>query len=533
MAADKPRMRAERHFGDRVVTCFADRPANVHAMLTEAVATRPAHEAVVFEDIRLTYRDFDAEVGRLAGGLRANGIGKGDRVALLLGNGIPFVAMTYAIARIGAIMVPLSIRDQMPGILHALTDSGAAVLVAEAGFTGIVPPADETPHLKVRVSVGAADGFTDFENLRGADPVTEAVALGEDEIAAILYTSGTTGRPKGATLTGLGIVHSATTYTHAMGLGPDDRTIVVVPMSHVTGLVAGIHTAIRAGGTIVIQRAFDVFAFLDLAARERMSFTILVPAMYNLCLHRADLSDYDLSAWRVGAYGGAPMPEPTISKLAEDLPQLGLMNCYGATETTSPVTIMPPAFTASHRLSVGRPVPGAEILVMDETGREVPAGEPGELWHRGPMVAPGYWRNPEATSKEFVNGFWKSGDFGSRDSDGFVYVHDRKKDMINRGGYKIYTAQVESVLLAYPGIGEAAVIAKPCPILGERVHAVVSLADGARIDEAALAAHCAAELADYQRPESFTFLTEPLPRNANGKIIKRHIREELGFVSAC
>jgi acyl-CoA synthetase (AMP-forming)/AMP-acid ligase II len=299
-------------------------------------------------------------------------------------------------------------------------------------------------------------------------------------------------------------------------------------MSHVTGLVAGIHTAVRAGGTIIAMREFKAPRFLDLAARERMSFAVMVPAMYNLCLLQPDFASFDLGAWRIGAYGGAPMPAVTLERLAEALPGLGLMNAYGATETTSPATLMPPAETAARRLSVGLPVAGVEIAVMDDDGREVPAGEHGEVWIRGPMVVPGYWQNPEATAREFVAGFWKSGDIGSVDAEGFVYVHDRKKDMINRGGHKIFTAEVESVLTAFPGVLEAAVVAKPCPVLGERVHAVLSVRPG-EVDETAVAAHCATRLADYQCPESFTLRAEPLPRNANGKIMKREIKAELGF----
>ncbi len=259
-----------------------------------------------------------------------------------------------------------------------------------------------------------------------------------------------------------------------------------------------------------------------------MTVSLMVPAIYNLCLHRANLADYDLSAWRIGGYGGAPMPAATIERLAHALPGLGLMNAYGATETTSPATLMPPEQTAKRRLSVGRPVPGAEIAVMDEDGREVPPGESGEIWIRGAMVVPGYWDNPEANAREFAAGYWKSGDIGSVDEDGFVHVHDRKKDMVNRGGHKIYSAMVESVLTACDGVIEAAVIAKPCPVLGERVHAVLSV-DPARADETKIAERCATELADYQVPESFTLSPDPLPRNANGTILKRQIKQELGF----
>lgn len=527
-------LRRELHHGDRIVSCFVERPPHVHAMLAEAVARHPGMEAVVCDDgTRLSYKELDAEIRALAAGLAARRIGQGDRVALLLGNGLPFVAMTHAIARSGAILVPLSIRDQTPGLRHALADSGAKLLVADAGPAALVPDPAETPELCHRLVVGRAPGFEAYETLRGdAGAAPPPAEPDEDDAAAILYTSGTTGVPKGAVLTNLGMVHSASAYMHFMGLGPGDRGAVTVPLSHVTGLVACLHTVVRAGGTLLVQRVFKAPRFLEMAARERMNFTVMVPAMYNLCLVQDDPSRHDLSAWRIGGFGGAPMPAATIGRLAELLPGLALMNCYGATETTSPVTMMPPAETAARRLSVGRPSAGAEIAVMDEEGREVPPGTHGELWHSGPMVVPGYWKNPDATAREFVGGFWKSGDIGSKDADGFVHVHDRKKDMINRGGHKIFSAEVENVLQALPGVLESAVIARPCPVLGERVHAVV-VTDGS-VDVATLEAHCGRELADYQCPESWTLRAEPLPRNANGKIIKRQVRTELAesaFVS--
>lgn len=522
----RPDLRMERHFGDRVVACYTQRPRNLDAMLAEAVAGQPETLALVDGETRLSYAALDEEVGRIAAGLAARGVAAGDRVALLLGNGAPFVVMTFAVARLGAVSVPLSTREQMPGIRHALVNSEARLIVAEAELAGIVPPAEEVPHLGNRVSIGAADGFEPYAALRDDTPHSTPADVDEEAIASILYTSGTTGVPKGAMLTGLGIIHSATSFVHKMGLGPQDKTIVTVPMNHVTGLVACIHAAIRAAGTIVAMRVFKAPRFLELAAQERMTFSVMVPAMYNLCLHQADLSDFDLSAWRLGGFGGAPMPAATIERLAAALPGLGLMNVYGATEVSSPATFMPTDQIAARRLSVGQPAPGAEIRVMDDAGREVPAGEAGELWIRGAMVVPGYWRNPEADAREFVAGFWKSGDIGSIDAEGYVHVFDRKKDMINRGGHKIYTAQVESALCAVAGVLEAAVVAKPCPILGERVHAVVSVKPEG-VTEDALRAHCAAQLSDYQCPESYTLTEAPLPRNANGKIMKREISQSL------
>jgi acyl-CoA synthetase (AMP-forming)/AMP-acid ligase II len=283
---------------------------------------------------------------------------------------------------------------------------------------------------------------------------------------------------------------------------------------------------VAAAGTLIIMRTFKAAEFLALAERERMTHTLLVPAMYNLCLLEPGFETADLSAWRLGGFGGAPMPTATIERLARWLPRLQLMNAYGATETTSPATMMPPSETAARLDSVGRAVPCADILVMDEAGREVPRGGEGEICIRGPMVVSGYWNNPQATAESFVGGYWRSGDLGSIDEHGYVRVFDRKKDMINRGGYKIYSIEVENVLMAHPGVVEAAVIAKPCPVLGERAHAVVCLErEGAGPEE--LARHCASSLADYKVPDSFSFRRDPLPRNANGKVMKRQLRDEL------
>jgi acyl-CoA synthetase (AMP-forming)/AMP-acid ligase II len=274
------------------------------------------------------------------------------------------------------------------------------------------------------------------------------------------------------------------------------------------------------------MREFKAASFLELAEGERMTHTLLVPAMYNLCLLEPRFAHVDLSTWRIGGFGGAPMPEATIEGLAQRFPHLQLMNAYGATETTSPATLMPARGTARHRDSVGLPVPCGEVLVMDEEGREVPRGMAGELWLFGPMVVPGYWDDAAATAESFVAGYWRSGDVGSIDEEGFVRVLDRKKDMINRGGYKIYSIEVENTLMAHADVIEAAVIAKPCPVLGERAHAVIYRKDDRATSEE-LARHCAGMLADYKVPETFSFRSDPLPRNANGKVMKRSLKDAL------
>ncbi len=328
-----------------------------------------------------------------------------------------------------------------------------------------------------------------------------------------------------------------------MGLTENDASIAAVPLSHVTGLVALVATMVRCAGKLVIMPAFKAADFLLLAARERMTFTLMVPAMYNLCLLQPDFDQHDLSAWRVGAYGGAPMPLATIASLADTLPHLTLMNCYGSTETTSPATLMPQGETAGHNDTVGRTLACAEIAVFDDAGCEAKPGELGEIWIKGPMVVKGYWGNPAATAAGFTGGFWHSGDIGSIDSDGYVKVVDRMKDMINRGGYKIYTIEVENALYAHPSVLECAVVAKPCAVLGERVHAFVTLREGGGSGQCAdsalmgtlndtLKAFCAARLSDYKVPESFTLSEVPLPRNANGKLVKRTLRDQAAAFAA-
>jgi long-chain acyl-CoA synthetase len=516
-----PAMHYERHYGDRVVRCFMERPGNAYDLLREAAARNPEGEALVCGRERLTYRELEAAVERCAAGLAAAGVDKGDRVAMLLGNGIPFPVVLFAALRIGAIAVPLSVREQAPGIAYMLADSGAKLLVYDADLAGRLPMPEATPQQAYRVAVapGALScGLPLLADPSGATPA----AVDEEDTAIILYTSGTTGRSKGAMLTHLSICHSAMHYECCMGLTPVDRAVVAVPMSHVTGVIALIAAMVRAAAALIVMPAFKAAEFLELAARERMTHSLMVPAMYNLCLLDPAFDAARFAGWRVGGYGGAPMAPATIARFAQKLPKLNLMNAYGSTETTSPVTLMPPSETAARPDSVGCALPCADILVMDDAGREIGNGEAGELWLGGPMVVPGYWNDPAASGANFVGGYWRSGDIGSKDADGYVRVFDRKKDMINRGGYKIYSVEVENALMSFPGVVEAAVVAEPCPVLGERVHAFV--VTSAVVEPADLRRHCAGFLADYKVPETFTLSAGPLPRNANGKLLKRNLR---------
>jgi acyl-CoA synthetase (AMP-forming)/AMP-acid ligase II len=521
-------LRHERHFDDRVMPCFARRPSGPYEAFERAVAARPHAEALLAGDLRLTYAALNERVARLAGALARRGVSAGDRVAMLLGNRVEFVTTLLAILRRGAIAVPMGTRLQTPEIAYIVQHSGAKAMVHDANLAARLPAPGEVPALRLRVSAGgAADGSESYERLEQESVFPEVHRAHEEAVAVIVYTSGTTGRPKGATLTHINLVHSILNYAYSMRMGPEDRTLMAVPASHVTGLVANVMLAWAAQCTLIVMAEFKARPFLELAARERMTHTLLVPAIYNLCLLQPDLDKFDLSRWRVGGYGGAPMAAATIAALAKKLPRLALHNIYGSTETTSPVTMLPSRLAAERPDSVGFPLPGVEILVMDEDGREVRRDESGELWIRGPMVVPGYWDNPEATKKGFVAGYWRSGDIGSIDAQGLVCVFDRAKDMLNRGGFKIYSVEVENVLLEHPAVVESAIVGKPDPVLGERVHAFVCLRPGVDASAEDLKRFCAARLADYKVPESYTLTTTPLPRNANGKLLKRELRQQI------
>ncbi len=524
-----PAMRTETHFGDRVLRCFVDRPPSLYAMLEHAVARYPDSEALACGDQRWSYRQLNADVDRIAAGFAKHGIRSGERVVMFIGNRLEFISVLFALQKIGAIAVPVGTREQGPGLAYILQQCGAAAIVFDEALLPRLPDRDAAPHLRLHICISDADvagthGATDHISLDALSGTAIAPAkVNEEDCACILYTSGTTGNPKGAMLTHFNIAHSVIHFAVTLKLGYQDRAALAVPASHVTGLVALIALMVHVGGALVVVPEFKAAAFVDLLAQERISYGVMVPAMYQLCLLQPNFFTADLSAWRVGGFGGSPMPVPTVQALGKALPGLTLVNCYGSTETSSPSTIMPLGLSAIHHDSVGIAAPCADVRVMNENGEPVALGESGELWIGGPMVVPGYWDNPVATANGFAEGYWRSGDVGSVDALGLVRVFDRIKDMINRGGFKIYSVEVENTLMAFPGVVEAAVVGHPCPVLGERVHAYL-YAPNSKHDADAVRAHCAKRLADYKVPEEIFFSDTSLPRNPNGKLLKRSLR---------
>ena len=515
--------RAELH-GDRVVFCYPQRAGDLAGRIARIAEEQRDAIAVVEGDERLSYADLFAQAGSLAAQLAKDGVAAGDRVAVMLNNSVDAVRAVVAILRLGAVLVAVSTRSRAPELDHVCRDSAPTAIIHGPEFSDVVAGAPAAPAARFDVSAAMwRDAIVRRDVLPPAPPADE------DALFAILYTSGTTGKPKGAMLTHLGAIHSCLHWRDAFGLGSQERTLVCVPWAHVSGLCGVVIPFLYLGGTLIMLPEFKRRAALELAARERITHALMVPAMYGLCLLEPDLADFDLKHWRIAAYGGAPMPEPTIARFAAAFPWLAMCNAYGATETTSPATIMPPGEGTARADSIGRVVTCGDIRVMDEQGCEVPPGADGELWIAGPMVSPGYWRNPEATASAFVGGYWRSGDIGSIDAEGYVRIADRKKDMIIRGGFKIYPAEVESVLAGLDGVVEAAVVGRADAMLGEAVVAFVTV-EGGELTPQRVREWCAERLSDYKVPAEVFLSTEALPRNANGKIQKAELRERAAAI---
>ena len=511
----------ETHFG-RTLTCFAERPRNIGAMLGATGARHPDGDAVIDGTRRLSYAELLRRTEGMVGAMHRVGLARGDRVGIWSGNRWEAIAAVVACLRAEFVAVPLGHRLQTDEVDYMLNDSGARALIVDDALAARVPGKRRLPDLRHVFPITDKGDHETFASAATGEPVPP---LGDEEtLTFLMYTSGTTGRPKGAMITHFNLAHSVLHYIRAMRLSDKvERTLLAVPFTHITGLVAQILTMFACAGAVVVQREFKADAAVRLLGDERVTHTVMVPAMYNLMLRSGGLDAAPLPHFRIGAYGGAPMPPALIQEIHRRLPGLELVNAYGSTETTSPATLLPAADAVRRRDSVGLPMHCAEVRVCDDEGRELPPGSVGELRIGGPMVVPGYWNLPGVNRDTFGDGSWRSGDIGRIDADGYVEVLDRSKDMINRAGYKVYSAEVEGLLVQHTGVVEAAVVARPCPVLGERVHAFVTVASDQPTAQE-LTHFVAARIADYKVPETFTLQAEPLPRNANGKIVKSSLR---------
>jgi len=500
--------------------------------------------ATIHEDERVSYEAQFRAIAALAADLRARGVEKGDRVAIAMRNLPEWVVAFFAAAAIGAIVVPLNAWWSGEELAYGLGDSGAKVLIAdEERWLRIAPLRGDLPAL-ARVLVSRASGDVErLESVIGTphdwaalpDRDLPATDLAPDDDVSILYTSGTTGNPKGA----LGTHRNFMTNILSSGFAtarmfvrrgeplpqPVPKVgLTVIPLFHATALSAGLMGAMAAGHTTIYMRKFEPVPAMEIIERERVNSTGGVPTIAWQLLEHPERHRFDLSSLESIAYGGAPSAPELVRKIAADLKALPA-NGWGMTETTATVTSHGAEDYLNRPESCGPPVAVADLRIMDADGaRELPAGEVGELWARGPMIVKGYWNKPEATAATFVNGWVRTGDLARVDAEGFCFIVDRAKDMLIRGGENIYSSEVENVLYDHPAVTDCAVIGIPHRTLGEEPAAVVHLAPGVSASEAELQAWVRARLAAFKVPVAIRFTAETLPRNANGKILKRDLK---------
>lgn len=505
---------------------------NVSVLLQESAAAHPQNTALILGDFQLSYQKLQAFVQRFAGGLRSLGIQPGQHVALLLPNVPAFTVSYFGILHAGNVVVPLNVLLTAEEILYHLNDSDAVALIAWEGFGEAALAAvnrAETCKTLVYVKANPADltapgGTVSFSALLGSSPaMEESHASNPDDTAVILYTSGTTGRPKGAELTHFNLFYNAEYVCRRLIPGGPDRVALgTLPLFHSFGQTVIQNATIALGGTVVLLPRFDPTSALVLMQKHRINLFAGVPTMYFALLHFPDADRYDLSALKLCVSGGSAMPVEVMNAFDRKY-GVNILEGYGLSET-SPVASFNQLNRPKKVGSIGLPIWGVSFRLIDVSGQVVTeAGVPGEIQIKGHNIMKGYYKRPEATAESIVDGWFATGDVANRDADGYYFIVDRKKDMIIRGGFNVYPREIEEVLYGHPAIGEAAVIGVPHPSHGEEVKAVVALKANMQLTAEELVDYCRERLAAYKYPRVVEFLSE-LPKGPTGKILKRSLR---------
>src|SRR4051794_2590536 len=474
--------------------------------------------AVVCGDVRLTHRELADRTRRLGDALARQGLVPGDRVAVLAGNCHRYLELYLGLPAAGLVIVPINARHAPPEVRYALQDSGARLLFADRPVEGI-------DDLDVPV-IAMGDEYEDL--LADGEPVPWPDDRDEDDLAGIFYTGGTTGSPKGVMLTHGNLIANAFAFMACWPFTRGTSWLVVAPFFHAAGTIGALAT-VWAGGEHVVLGPFDAGRFLDLVERERVTATLVVPAMMQALAAEQSRAPRDVSSLRWLSHGSAPAATELLRRTHDAFAQADLMHIYGATETSPIVTLLPgeqDLLDGPRASSCGQAAVGVEVRTVDAmTGEPCAPGEVGEVQIRGENVTAGYWEKPAETQAALQDGWYVSGDLGYLDEEGFLFLVDRSKDMIVTGGENVYSAEVEEALYRHPAVAEAAVIAIPHERWGEAVHAVVTVASGTTLSVEELTTHCSTLIAGYKVPKSVDIRVDPLPRTAVGKILKRDLRE--------
>ncbi len=503
---------------------------NLATMLRESALAHPDKPLVHIHDLTFSYAQVDEISGRVATSLLGGGLQPGDKVAVQLPNLPQFVFAYFGILKAGLVMVPLNPLLRAPEIAYHLDNCDARMLVtfemfAEEAWKGVqqvgrpvttyvvnLPGNDQRP-----------DGTRHFDELYFAEDTREIEPTMADDTAVIIYTSGTTGLPKGAELTHFQLYMNCTVAGDLFGFDDDDIGIAVLPLFHVFGLSSVLNVSVRFGGTIVLIPRFEPGQVVDAIERHRATIFSGVPTMY-FALLQTDTAGRELSSLRVGVSGGAAIPGEVIRAFEEKVPGVVILEGYGLSESASTTTFN---VNAEQRkvLSIGKPIWGVEVRVVDDEDKELPRGEEhvGEIVIRGHNIMKSYYNSPDATREVFRNGWFHTGDLAYRDDDGYLFVVDRKKDLIIRGGYNVYPREIEEVLFAHPAVAEAAVVGRRDDKLGEEVVAIVTVQPGASATPEEIIRYCRERVAAYKYPREVRIVDE-LPKGPTGKILKKELR---------
>jgi long-chain acyl-CoA synthetase len=490
---------------------------NLADNLTTSAQEHGDRPAVKLDGAELTYSQLDGASAHVAGMLKARGVVPGDRVGIMLPNVPYFPVCYYGVLRLGAVVVPMNVLLKRREVAFYLSDSGAKLLFAwhdfgEAAQTG----ADEAGTDLILVKPG------EFEQLVGeAGPIVEVADCDPDDTAVILYTSGTTGQPKGAELTHSNLIRNVECFIGFTDVDETSKVLGALPLFHSFGQTCGLNAAVKAGACLTLIPRFDPAKALEIIQRDHVTVFEGVPTMYAAMLNHPERDSYDVSCLTLCASGGASMPVEVMRGFEQAF-GAKVLEGYGLSET-SPVACFNHPDRERKPGSIGTPIEGVEMKVVDDYGNDVPQGEPGEIVIRGHNVMKGYWNRPEATAEATSDeGWFKTGDMATIDEDGYFFIVDRKKDLIIRGGYNVYPREVEEVLYEHPAVREVAVVGVPHPELGEEVGAAVALKEGQQASEDELREHAKEQVAAYKYPRKIWFVDE-LPKGPTGKILKREI----------
>ncbi|MBV6756699.1 acyl-CoA synthetase [Rhodococcus opacus] len=502
---------------------------NFAATVDHNLGRFPDKVVLIHAGARLTNTDVARRVNALASALTEHGIQRGDVVAMIMNNRPEFIESALAINRIGAIFLPINTRLAPPEWHYILEHSAARAVICEGAYAADIDSAETAlaalHDARIVLDGPAAPGWTSYEaaiaeSLGKFVPVAE---VDEGTVHRLMYTSGTTSRPKGVPLTYRNLLWKNYAHLVELGINSSDRVLVCGPLYHVGALDAPALDVLQAGGSLLLHRKFDVHEVLSSIQSERPTIIWLAPTMINMMLQDPRFSDYDLSSLRLILFGGEKAPRSLIAKFTEVFPNAWLSDAYGLTETAAAITFNDHGHTLSKAGSVGRPVIHVELKAIDPLGDQVPNGVSGEIVVRGPQVFSGYLNNPTATDDAFIDGWFRTGDIGHIDDDGYLFIEDRMQDRIVSGGENISSSEVERVLYEHVDVLEAAVVAAPDTRWGEVPRAFVVTKQGRQPDMVELQAFCRKRLAAFKVPKYIEFV-DTMPRNATGKILKRELR---------